>query len=79
MITKSDFLKEVAKRKKYTFISTGMSDHKIIENAVEIFKAENCEFELMHCVSKYPCPENRLNLHLIKEMRQILPSKESKF
>jgi N-acetylneuraminate synthase len=71
MITHVDFLKEVAKRKKYTFISTGMSDYKIINTAIEIFKNVKCEFELMHTVSTYPCPEDQLNLHLINELRKI--------
>jgi N-acetylneuraminate synthase len=75
MITHVDFLKEVAKRKKYTFISTGMSDYKIINSAVEIFKNEKCEFELMHTVSTYPCPEDQLNLHLINELRKIFNCK----
>ena len=33
-----EFLNEVAKRKVYTFISTGMSNYTIIDNAVNIFK-----------------------------------------
>jgi len=75
MITHVDFLKEVAKRKKYTFISTGMSDYKIINRDLEIFKNEKCEFELMHTVSTYPCPEDQLNLHLINELRKIFNCK----
>jgi N-acetylneuraminate synthase len=70
MITHAEFLKEVAKRKKYTFISTGMSDYKTIDKAIEIFKNSKCEFELMHTVSAYPCPEDQLNLHLIKEIKK---------
>ena len=50
MIIDQNFLKKVAEQKKYTFISTGMSKLKDIENAVQIFKNEKCEFELMHCV-----------------------------
>jgi N-acetylneuraminate synthase len=69
MITHKDFLIEVAKRKKYTFISTGMSDYEIIDKAVEIFKDNKCEFELMHTVSAYPCPEEQLNLHLIQDLK----------
>ena len=70
MVTNTDFLNEVAKRKKYTFISTGMSNYEIIDKAVEIFKKNNCEFELMHSVSTYPCPEERLNIHLINELKK---------
>lgn len=70
MITHSDFLREAAKRKKYTFISTGMSGYSDIDNAVKIFRDEKCDFELMHSVSTYPCPENQLNLHLIKVLKE---------
>lgn len=66
MLTNSEFLEEVAKEKKYTFISTGMSNYEEIDNAVGIFKKYNCPFELMHCNSTYPMPENDANLKLIK-------------
>ena len=69
LITNEEFLKEVAKRKKYTFISTGMSNYKMIDKAVEIFKDNKCEFELMHTVSTYPCPEDQLNLHIIQDLK----------
>ena len=69
MITHEEFLTEVAKRKRYTFISTGMSEYKAIDGAVEIFKNNKCEFELMHTVSAYPCPEDQLNLHLIQDLK----------
>ena len=48
MIVDKKFLREVAKEKKHTFISTGMSTMEDIENAVNIFKKEKCSFELMH-------------------------------
>jgi Sialic acid synthase len=69
MITNLDFLNHVARKKKYTFISTGMSNYSDIDKAVEIFKKNSCEFELMHSVSTYPCPEEKLNLHLIQKMQ----------
>ena len=31
-----------------------MSSYKMIDDAVNIFKEKDCEFELMHCVSQYP-------------------------
>ena len=68
MITHLEFLKQAAKRKKYTFISTGMSGYKEIDNAIKIFKENDCRFELMHSVSAYPAPEDQLNLNLIQKM-----------
>ena len=71
LITKEDFIIEVAKRKKYTFISTGMSEYHHIDNAVKIFREHECPFELMHCVSAYPCPEEILNLNIINRLKKI--------
>ena len=68
MITNIDFLKDVAKRKKYTFISTGMSGYNEIDKAVDLFKASDCPFELMHSVSAYPSPEDQLNLNIIQRL-----------
>jgi N-acetylneuraminate synthase len=70
MITNTVFLEEVAKKRKKTFISTGMCTMLDISNAVKIFKKNKCKYELMHCVSLYPCPENKLNLSMIKTLKQ---------
>lgn len=70
MIIDEKFMIEVAKEKKYTFISTGMSSYKEIDKAVEIFKNEKCDFELMHCVSAYPFESEYANLNLIKQMKE---------
>ena len=70
MIIDYNFLNEVAKEKKHTFISTGMSDFKIIEKAVEIFRKHDCSFELMHCISTYPFEDTKANLNMIKVLKQ---------
>ena len=70
MITNIKLLKEVAKERKKTFISTGMCMMKDIERAVRIFKSQKCEFVLMHSVSLYPCDENLLNLNFIKTLKK---------
>jgi N-acetylneuraminate synthase len=70
MIIDINFLKEVARRKKHTFISTGMSTDKDIETAVKIFKDLKCPFELMHCVSTYPTKVEDVNLSTINFMKE---------
>ena len=62
MITNLEFLEAAASRKVHTFISTGMSDYKMIDKAVEIFNKAKCDFTLMHSVSTYPCPIDKLHL-----------------
>ena len=69
MIVDKKFLNEVAKLKKHTFISTGMSSKKDIDSAVNIFKKHNCSFELMHCVSTYPMKIEDANLITINQLK----------
>jgi N-acetylneuraminate synthase len=71
MITDTLFLDEVAKRKKHTFISTGMSTKENIETAVKIFRKNKCSFELMHCVSTYPMKAKDANLVTIQKLKEI--------
>lgn len=70
MIVDKIFLSEVAKRKKHTFISTGMSTLKDIENAVNLFREHECSFELMHCVSTYPMKVEHANLLSINSLKK---------
>ena len=71
MLTYEPLLHEVAKTKKHTFISTGMSTISDIKKAINIFKQYNCPFELMYTVSKYPCPPDLIDLNCIKTFRNM--------
>jgi len=70
MIIDKKFLNEVAKRNKHTFISTGMSTKEDIDDAINIFKKNNCSFELMHCVSTYPMRFEDANLITINQLKK---------
>tara|TARA_B100000700_G_scaffold323299_1_gene426752 strand:- start:1580 stop:2431 length:852 start_codon:yes stop_codon:yes gene_type:complete len=70
MIIDKQLLNEVAQMKKHTFISTGMSNLDIIDEAVNIFKNKNCSFELMHCVSTYPMRDEDANLKCIDTLKK---------
>ena len=70
MIIDKIFLKEVAKQKKHTFISTGMSNMQNVMDAVDIFRENDCSFELMHCISAYPFDDQLANLNLIKILKE---------
>ena len=48
-----------------------MSLKEDIDSAVEIFKKENCSFELMHCVSTYPMKTEDANLSTINQIKKI--------
>lgn len=70
MNTNLQLLEEIAKEKKYTFISTGMANLKQIDECVRIFKDHKCKFSLLHCVSTYPCKEEDLNLKAILTLKK---------
>ena len=70
MIVDTDFLENVSQRQKKTFISTGMSNYNMIDHAVNIFKKNNCPFELMHTVSTYPMDDEDANLNLIPTLKK---------
>ena len=70
MIVDKMFLEEVSKRGIHTFISTGMSTKADIDNAVNIFRKNNCSFELMHCVSTYPMKIDDANLITIEQLKK---------
>jgi len=70
LIVDINYLEILAKKKRYTFISTGMCEIKNIEVAVNIFKRNNCPFELMHCISAYPFDDNIANLKMIPFLKE---------
>ena len=70
MISNTSVVNDIAERGIKTYISTGMSTYKMIDQAVEIFQKKNCEFELMHCVSLYPCEDSGCNLRQIEELKR---------
>ena len=74
MITNTKLLQDIAEKKRLTFISTGMSKMEDIDTAVDIFKENNCQFVLMHCVGIYPCPVNKLNLNMIVSLKERYPN-----
>lgn len=70
MLTNFPLLETIAKENKYGFISTGMHTIAEIEKAVEIFKKEGCEYELMHCNSTYPMSDEEANLRVMDTLRE---------
>ncbi len=70
MIKHFPLLNEIASEKKYTFISTGMSEIEDIDKAVAIFEKHKCPFELMHAVSTYPMADEDANLNCINTLKE---------
>jgi N-acetylneuraminate synthase len=68
MATNIPFITEVAERKKFTLVSTGICTMQQIEQAVSIFNNNGCPFALLHTVSTYPSANDELNLSLISTL-----------
>jgi len=72
LLTVKPLIHQIAENNSYkTFISTGMSSIEEIDEAVNIFKNNNNNnFELMHCVSTYPCKNEEVNLNIIETLKK---------
>jgi N-acetylneuraminate synthase len=69
-ITHKELVDEIISEKKLTFIGTGMSHYEEIDDVVARFRAGNCPFILLHCISEYPAVPETLNLRQIVELRK---------
>ena len=70
MLVHIKLLETIAEERKYTFIGTGMSTMKQIEQAVKIFRKYDCLFELMHSHSAYPMLIEEANLKVIQTLKK---------
>jgi N-acetylneuraminate synthase len=70
MLGHKPLVKKIASEKKKTFISTGMTTLEELDEVVQVFKEEKCPFEMMHCNSTYPMPENEANLSCIQTLKK---------
>ena len=66
-LTNLPLLNKINKTKKFTFISTGMSNYKEISNALNSFN--HSKICLMQCTSLYPCEDKFVGLNILKEFR----------
>ena len=70
MLGHRPFLLEVASERKRTFVSTGMATLDEIDGVVNLFRAANCPFELLHTNSTYPMADEAANLLCIPMLKQ---------
>ena len=70
MLVHKKLLHTIAKEKKHTFISTGMSKMKDIAEAVKVFRSHSCPFELLHSHSAYPMDAQEANLKVIQTLQK---------
>ncbi|MEM6533228.1 MAG: N-acetylneuraminate synthase family protein [Myxococcota bacterium] len=68
-LNNTPFLREVAQRGRRMVISTGMATLGEVETAVEAVVSEgNSDLVLLHCVSVYPAPSERMNLPFMQTL-----------
>lgn len=70
-LTNIPLITHIARKGRPMIISTGMALVEEIQETVEAVKAIGTPFALTHCVSAYPCPYNRVNLHNIPRYREL--------
>ena len=69
-ITNNELVKEVALSGFPVIISSGMSDWKMLDNAVKILENNNSQYAILHCNSTYPAPHDELNLNIIPKIKE---------
>ena len=70
-LTNIPLLTHIAKKGRPMIISTGMALIEEIQETVDAMKASGVSFALTHCVSAYPCPYERVNLHNVPRYREL--------
>jgi len=55
---------------KPIILSTGMNNIESISKSVEIIKKAGAPYALLHCVSMYPAPYNKVHLNALKQMME---------
>lgn len=70
-LTNIPLITHIARKGRPMIISTGMALVEEIRETVDAVKAIGTPFALTHCVSAYPCPYNRVNLHNIPRYREL--------
>ena len=51
-----------------------MNDFNKIKKSVEIIKKNKCQFAILHCVSLYPTPYEKLNLNRMLKLKKVYPN-----
>jgi|TARA_B100000315_G_C14582593_1_gene591315 N-acetylneuraminate synthase len=66
-------IEHIASFKKPVLLSTGMNSIESIGRAVRILEANQISYALLHCVSMYPAPYNKIQLGSLGEMAKSFP------
>jgi N-acetylneuraminate synthase len=67
-------LTKIASTKKPVILSTGGANDKQIDDVIKFFMKRNISIALNHCVSKYPCEDDELELNQIDYFKNKYPN-----
>ena len=67
------FISLIAKSNLPIILSIGGGKDKHINETIKLIEELNNDLAILHCVSKYPCPENELNLSNIQNLLSEFP------
>ncbi|WP_131826443.1 N-acetylneuraminate synthase family protein, partial [Salinivibrio sp. MA607] len=59
----------ISRNAEHAIVSTGMATLGEIEEVVNIYRKNKCDFTLLHCVSNYPCAIESLNLKVMNTLK----------
>jgi N-acetylneuraminate synthase len=66
-------IEHISKFGKPMILSTGMNDIESIKKSVEIILSSGCDLTILHCVSMYPTPPDKMDLGVITQYKSIFP------
>ena len=71
-LSNGPLLAKIAKTRKRTYVSTGMSGLSDVLSALEIFSQNNSsDLCVMQCTAQYPCPDSDSNVGALSHLRSI--------
>lgn len=68
-VTNVPYLERIARTKRPIYLSSGMSSWAELDRAVDICRKNGSPVTLFQCTSLYPCPDEKVGLNIIGEMR----------
>lgn len=68
-VTNTPMLQRIAATGKPVLLSSGMSDWKELDIAVEIFRRAKVDLTILQCTTEYPCANKAVGLNVIHEMK----------
>ncbi len=66
-------IEHIASFGKPIILSTGMNDLNNIKKSVRILEEKNINYGILHCVSMYPTPYEKVNLGALKDLSENFP------